>query len=235
MESINIFKGYGKVVNPKNDDHHHQQIPNPNPRTRRLFAISALLLLTLLIGLLIGALIHESTTEPPESPSLDSNSAESVVRAACNVTRYPDSCFASIITAAGLNGSSDPGSVLKVSVEVSVAELSKLTTQLKAMNSGEAALRDCRELVEEALSRLGESERAVADATEAKMKDAQTWIGAAVTDLGTCLEGLEEVGSTALLDEVKVKMNKSKEYTSNALAIVANFHAILDKLHMVPH
>lgn len=236
MESINVFKGYGKVAtNPKSNPlEDHQQNPNPH-RRRRLIAISGLLLVTLLVGLALVALLLDSITESSESPPLSSNSAESTLKIVCNVTRYPDSCLASITTA--LNGSPepDPESILKISMEVAGAEVARLATELKAMhsNSGESALSDCREQVEDAVSRLGESESAIgkgAKVTETKMKDAQTWIGGALTDLDTCLDGLEEVGST-VLDEVKMKMNKSNEYTSNALAIVANFQSILDKLH----
>ncbi|KAM0989031.1 hypothetical protein COP2_013216 [Malus domestica] len=44
----------------------------------------------------------------------------------------------------------------------------------------------------------------------------------------TCLEGLKERGSTSV-EVVKHEMNKSKEYSSNSLAIMANFKGILDK------
>ena len=93
--------------------------------------------------------------------------------------------------------------------------------QLKAMNSDESALRDCREQVDDAVSQLSESLRVmevvgvgagerVSNVTVARMKDIWTWIGAALTDLDTCLDGLEEMGST-LIDEVKDKMNMKLE------------------------
>lgn len=108
------------------------------------------------------------------------------------------------------------------------------------MSLEEAALRDCRGQVEDALSQLNDSVSAMEVGpgekvlTEAKIRDVQTWISGAVTDQETCLDGLLETQSTAL-DEVKKKMQRSKEYTSNSLAIVANIQTILDNLHMPLH
>lgn len=119
MDSINILKGYGKV-NPVD-----QQPPLP-PRTGRrsvllAVSVSAILLLTLTIGLLVGALIHESSAESAEAARLASNLAESI-RAVCRVTKYPDSCFSSL---SSLNSSMrpDPESIFKLSLGVSVKEL----------------------------------------------------------------------------------------------------------------
>lgn len=107
------------------------------------------------------------------------------------------------------------------------------------MNSGDAdaATRDCQDLVEEALSRLNDSAVAIGkggDLTAEKRGDLQTWIGAAETDQETCVDGLEETKS-AVFDKVKAEIDNSMEFTSNALAIVANFESILDKLNLVRH
>ncbi|PRQ16138.1 putative pectinesterase [Rosa chinensis] len=235
MDSINALKGYGKV----NPEHHlevqAQKIPQPPKRPIiTALVISAIVGLTFVIGLMLAALIHESTTEPKdESPSL-SSSAESTIKIVCNVTRYPESCFTSI---SSLNSSPkpDPESILKLSLQVSISELSHLSSVLKTMNS-DAAIRDCRDQVEDALSQLDDSVSAMVVGkalTEAKVKDVQTWISSAVTDQETCLDGLEEMGS-ASVDEVKKKIKKSMDFTSNSLAIVANFKAILDRFSHSP-
>lgn len=242
MDSINVFKGYDKV-NPEHHQEDQAQLSNqkthqPKRPIISTLIISALVGLTLVIGLMLVALIHESTTEPPdESPSL-SNSFESTIKTVCNVTRYPDSCFTSI---SSLNHSPkpDPESIFKLSLQVSISELSHLSWVLKTMNS-DAAIRDCRDQVEDALSRLNDSVSATElgpgeeALTEAKVKDIQTWISSAVTDQETCLDGLEEMGS-AVFDQVKKKMKRSMEFTSNSLAIAANFKAILDEFHIPLH
>ena len=104
-----------------------------------------------------------------------------------------------------------------------------------------AAFSDCRSQIEDGVSRLNVSvvvmevglggEKVL---TETRIRDLQTWISAAMTDQETCLDGLEETGSTAL-DEVKTKMKKSQEYTSNCLAILANIHTLLRKFNMPLH
>ncbi|GMN45656.1 hypothetical protein TIFTF001_014843 [Ficus carica] len=236
MDSINIFKGYGKV----NPNHLQDQNPEASHKRRRLIAISALLFLSLVLGVTIGALIHESATESPEpSPSsLASNSAESTIRSVCNVTRFPDACISSL-TAVNNPPESDPVSILKLSLRVAIAETSRLSSSLRSVNSGDAdaATRDCQDLVEEALSRLNDSAVAIGkggDLTAEKRGDLQTWIGAAETDQETCVDGLEETKS-AVFDKVKAEIDNSMEFTSNALAIVANFESILDKLNLVRH
>jgi pectinesterase inhibitor-like protein len=237
MDPINVFKGYGKVQYLEDQSQHRNTNTNV---TRKPFittvAILAILLLTLTIGLMLGALIHEKETEPPESPSLSSNSAY-MLKAVCNVTRYPESCFSGISNLTSPKPT-DPEAIFKLSLRVSIAELTNFKTIVS--NSNEAALRDCQSQIDDALGRLGDSVAAMEVGpgekvlTEDKISDLQTWISAAMTDQETCLDGLEEMKSTAL-DEVKSKMQRSREYTSNCLAILANIHTLLQKLHMSLH
>ncbi|KAB1199302.1 Pectinesterase 1 [Morella rubra] len=240
MDSVNIFKGYGKV-----NDLEDQSLPrnsNTNATTLKplitTVSIIAILLLTLTIGLMLGALMHQTDDHTPGFPSLSSDSAESI-RAVCSVTRYPESCVSGISSLKfTCKKPADPEAIFKLSLRVSVTALSKFKTSIS--NSNEAALRDCQTQIEDALGRLNDSlaamdvgrgEKAL---TEAKISDLQTWISAAMTDQETCLDGLEEMESTSL-PMVKTNMQKAKEYTSNSLAILANMHTLLDKYHMSLH
>ncbi|KAK4750422.1 hypothetical protein SAY87_003904 [Trapa incisa] len=89
------------------------------------------------------------------------------------------------------------------------------------------ALGDCETLLDDAHSHLSDSVSAAAldpgekILTDMKISNIQTLVSAAMTDQETCLDGLEEMGS-ALLDEVRTTMQRSKEMMSNSLAIVAN-------------
>lgn len=102
------------------------------------------------------------------------------------------------------------------------------------------ALPDCKDQIDDALSRLNDSLSAMEVApgekalTDAKISDIQTWISAVVTDQETCVDGLEEMKSPAL-GEVKGKMQRSREYTSNSLAIVANIRTLLQHFNMALH
>ncbi|KAK4842788.1 hypothetical protein QYF36_000060 [Acer negundo] len=254
MDSINIIKGYNKV------NHTHENQPPPPHKsstttTQKRFStaatVAAIIFLTLFIGLMLAALIHESTNEPTESSSsssLSSNLAESI-KTVCGVTQYPDSCFTSISSLNNNNISlisqknPDPETIFKLSLRVTINELTNVSSLFKTLNErhSEAALRDCTSQFEDAVSRLkdsmsemeveGPGEKML---TERKVNDIQTWISAAITDQETCLDGLEEMGSTAV-DEVKAKLKKSKEFLSNSLAIIAKIHMLLHKFDLNMH
>ncbi|KAF5477015.1 hypothetical protein F2P56_003694 [Juglans regia] len=238
MDSVNIFKGYGKVNDLEDQSSQHRNTTTPSRKPLIFtFSILAILLLTLTIGVWLGALIHHTETEPPEFPPLSS------IRVVCEVTRYPESCFSSI-SSLNLNPNppspepADPEAIFKLSLRVSIAELSNFKPTIS--NSNEAALRDCRSQIEEAMGQLNDSLVAMDVGpgekvlTEAKIGDLKTWISAAMTDQETCLDGLEEMESTAL-QAVKTKMQKAREYTSNSLAILANIHTLLGQFHMSLH
>ncbi|KAM3703630.1 hypothetical protein ACJW31_04G111500 [Castanea mollissima] len=246
MDSINFIKGYGKVQ----DLEFQHQSPNPNTNTQKkppvtAASILAILFLSLTLGAMFGVLVHKSVSDPPDLPSSSSsNSAEhdtdSVIKAVCNVTHYPDSCFSSITSLSSQN-LTDPEAIFKLSLRVSIAELSNFKNTMISNSNQGAAFSDCQSQIEDAVSRLNDSVVAIEVGpgggkvlTETKIGDLQSWISAAMTDQETCLDGLEETGSTAL-DEVKTKMKKSQEYTSNCLAILANIHTLLRNFNMPLH
>ncbi|CAN6283666.1 unnamed protein product [Urochloa humidicola] len=103
-----------------------------------------------------------------------------------------------------------------------------------------AALRDCASTTSAAanlarqssseLDRLDAAQTAAASAgggvssREARweVSNAKTWLSAAMTDEGTCADGLEEAGATASPagKEVTTGVVSVRQYTSNALALV---------------
>ncbi|XAR65469.1 Pectinesterase [Bertholletia excelsa] len=240
MESINFIKGYGKV-----DQLEDQSPINYNKRPGKpLIAviISLIVLLTVVIGVMVGALIYESNTEPPES------SSESI-RAVCSVTQYPDSCFTSI-TSSLSNSKHNLGSfkphpemILKHSIWVARDEVETVCPVPKMMmgrcmdRRSESAMSDCVSLFGDSLSRLNESVTAIGgeeELTEAKIGDLKTWISSAMTDQETCMDGLKEMGSTTV-DEVRTKVQRSKEYMSNSLAILSSYKTVLGKFDLKMH
>ncbi|XP_061351775.1 pectinesterase 3-like [Gastrolobium bilobum] len=242
MGTLEMFKGYSKVE----EDHHHLEDQRQQQRHSKIckpltatFSIFAMVFLTLTIAFALATLIHHVNTESPEEEPL--NSAESI-RAVCNVTRFPDSCFSAI--SSSTQNPTDPEAILRLSLRVTVDELSKVASSLRAMasNSKGSALVDCKDQMDDALSRLNDSLSAMAadggccgSLTDAKISDIQTWVSAAVTDQQTCLDGLEEMGLVGAVVEVKSMMKSSTEYTSNSLAIVANIRTLLHQFHMPLH
>lgn len=241
--SIKIFKGYDRLPNPNNENHPSTTATThkPSPRNRLITAaISVTLLLTLTLAALILALVHESTTEPPDSP------AESLT-AVCSVTPHPTLCFNSINNN---NDSSlaltDPELIFALSLKVSFNELKNLASLPQTLISktndarSESALGDCGSLFSDAAGQLGDSVKAVEVGPgekvldEVKIGDLNAWISAAMTCEETCLDGLEEVGST-VVGEVRERVQRSKEYLSNSLAILANIQTLLHKFHLALH
>ncbi|XP_054794860.1 pectinesterase 3-like [Prosopis cineraria] len=245
MDSFKFFHGYGKV-----GDHLEDQSSLPaSPKRNTLVAtvsVLAILFLTLTIGVTLGALMHSSDSGPPESrsaPSAVNTDIASSIRTVCNVTHFPASCCSSISSlTASLQNPNDPESILKLSLRVSHDELSNLSSSLRSLASTSyaLALSDCKDQIDDALSRLNDSVLAMDVApgdkalTDAKINDIQTWISAALTDQETCLDGLEETES-AELGEVKGKMQRSREYTSNSLAIAANIRILLQRFNVRLH
>ncbi|XP_057806423.1 pectinesterase 3 [Salvia miltiorrhiza] len=230
MELINFAKGYGKVNPAEAEDNPPDSPPNHQRRRIIAFSLAVFLTLTITITSLITVLIHESAAES-EPSQLASNSADPL-KTVCSVTRYPNSCFSSI---SPLNSppSNNPLQFFNLSLHASLLEVSSLKSQLPEPNT-EPAMKDCAELFDGAASQLGRSAELICVGpgeevlTEMRISDLQTWISAALTDLDTCLDGLAEMGSTAV-GEWKLKVQKAKEYISNTLAILTNIRSLSQK------
>ncbi|KAJ6426631.1 hypothetical protein OIU84_022264 [Salix udensis] len=246
MESINLFRGYGKV-NPHLEDQspHHQY--TSSKRRILIFSVSSILLLTLIIGLALAALIHESNSESEESLYLSSSNPAESIKTVCDMTQYPSSCFSSI---SSLNSPAkpDPEVIFKLSLQVSISDLKNLSSFLISFNdvSSQAAVKDCVSQFDDSLSRLNDSLSAMEVGpgekmlTLEKVKDIQTWVSAAMTDQDTCIDGLEEMGSK-FLDEIKAKIERSKEFlsfgTKTSAAIYPHqtqvFNSLVDRVQNV--
>ncbi|WJX38069.1 hypothetical protein P8452_25765 [Trifolium repens] len=160
--------------------------------------ISIIIVILFLTFTLSFTLFYHTNSTESQTPL---NSTESI-RSVCNVTRFPDSCFTAI--SSSTQNPTDPKTILKISILASIKELNKFASSLKANSNGHA-LGDCNEMIDEA-----------------------TWVSAALTDQQTCVDGLEEVGfSVNSVEKVKKIMQRSNEYISNSLAIVANIRNLL--------
>ncbi|KAK4257181.1 hypothetical protein QN277_006803 [Acacia crassicarpa] len=243
MNSSKFVHGYGKVSDHLEDQPSFPRAPNRKPLVA-FISVLAILFLTLSVGVTLGALIHHNSNSAPRStPSTANSGIAASIRTVCNVTRFPASCYSSISSlTTPLQNPNDPESILKLSLRVSHDELSKLSSSLRilASTSNSSALPDCKDQIDDALSRLNDSLSAMDVSpgdkalTDVKINDIQTWISAAMTDQETCLDGLEETESAALR-EMKGKMQRSREYTSNSLAIVANIRILLQRFNMSLH
>lgn len=242
MDPINFIKGYNKLNHLED-----QAAPSTHTHKKPLLitiTISFILLFTLIIGAVVGALVHHSYTQSPEYPSLSSSYADSI-KTICNVTQYPVSCFSTLST---LNASPkfDPELIFMASLKISFTHLSNLSSFPKTLilrakdPRSEAALRDCESLLEDASAQVNNTISAMEVGpgkkmmTESKIEDMRTWLSSAITDQETCLDGLEELNSS-VVEEVKNAMQPSTEFTSNSLAILANIKVLLQNFNLTMH
>ncbi|QCE13953.1 pectinesterase 3-like [Vigna unguiculata] len=229
MDSLKMLKGYGKI---ERDQQHGIEDQQRSPKSQiskpvitTTISVFAILSLTLILSFAIASIAHHQATESQQL----SNSAESI-RVVCNVTRFPAACLAAIPPSVN---TTDPQTILLLSLRASLHALQSLASSLHATKGG--ALADCKDQFDDALSRLNDSLSAAAALTDKAVGDVHTWVSAAVTDQQTCLDGLEEAGDAAGLEKMKKMMKRSEEYTSNSLAIVANFRDLLRHFNMKLH
>lgn len=245
MDSINSFKGYGKVDEV-------EELAFRRKKRRRLITliILILLLLTLITAAVVGIFLHKRSSSSPNTLPPPALTPAASLKAVCSVTQYPASCFSSISSIASSN-TTDP-ELLKLSLKVAIDELSSLShypTKLKAETNDirlKSALQVCETMFDDALDRLndsatslevGEGEKLLSDS---KISDLKTWLSTAITDQETCLDSLEELNATkhfnaTVVEEMKAAMQNSTEYASNSLAIVARILGLLTDLNIRIH
>lgn len=246
MDSINSFKGYGKVDEV-------EELAFRRKKRRRLITliILILLLLTLITAAVVGIFLHKRSSSSPNTLPPPALTPAASLKAVCSVTQYPASCFSSISSIAPSN-TTVPELLFKLSLKVAIDELSSLShypTKLKAETNDirlKSALQVCETMFDDALDRLndsatslevGEGEKLLSDS---KISDLKTWLSTAITDQETCLDSLDELNATkhfnaTVVEEMKAAMQNSTEYASNSLAIVARILGLLTDLNIRIH
>lgn len=248
MDSINSFKGYDKV------DELEQQAYRKKTRKRMIILIlSSIVLLSVIIAAVAGTVIHNRNTSSSSgnsAPSTELTPAASL-KAVCNVTQYPNSCFSSISSVA--NNTTDPELLFKLSLRVAIDDLSKLAKYPAKLRANvndpreQRAIDVCGSVFDDAVDRLNETISSLEAAggsgggkilSPAKIDDIKTWLSAAITNQETCLDAIEELNSTAaneILQDLRSAMRNSTEFTSNSLAIVTKIISLLADFNIPIH
>ena len=182
MDSINFIKGYGKVQ----DLELQHQSPNPNTHTQKkplvtVVSILAILFLSLTLGAMFGVLVHMAASNPPDLPSSSSSNSvehdtDSVIKAVCNVTRYPNSCFSSITSSCSSPQKfTNPEAIFKLSLRVAITELSNFKNTMISNSNQGAAFANCQSQIKDVVSRLNDSVVAmeVRDRDERQRRESQ--------------------------------------------------------------
>ncbi|KAL6643583.1 hypothetical protein ACP70R_018349 [Stipagrostis hirtigluma subsp. patula] len=185
-----------------------------------------------------------------ESPATAS-AAETFLRDRCATTLYPTLCYDSLLPYSDTFQTSYVR-LAGVAANVTGTRLCALTARIKDLvgnvsvsdaggdrrPSETAAMRDCENTISDAadlakrssaeLSRLDSADETTTEAGGSSsqrrlaVSNAKTWLSAAMTNEGTCADGLEEAGAeeTPAGKEVNDGVSGVKQYTSNALALV---------------
>lgn len=233
MDSINSFKGYGKV-----DPVEEAAFRKKTRKRLIILTVSIVLLVGIIIGAVIGVVVHKNNKSPSSSSPSSSNSV-AALNAVCKQTLYPESCYSSI-SALNLGNTADPEELFRISLRVVIDSMRSLSQTIitKTVDPGaKKAFEVCQEVVDDALDRLNDTLNAM-DVNESKgekflsvskLNDLKTWLSATITDQETCLDALDEFNATASLGDA---MDKPAQYASNSLSIVAKILGVLAKFNV---
>nr|GLL28109.1 21 kDa protein-like [Ipomoea trifida] len=168
-----------------------------------------------------AARIHQSNY-----PHTDIKNYE-FIKTSCGVTLYPKLCYDSLSPYA--NSVSTAAQLADAALDVSLKAarsasetVAKLSRERGALGAREArAVVDCVENMEDSVDELERCAGEMKDLGGQRMGNVMTWVSAALTDEGTCMDGFEESGKI-----VKGRIRKCivhvAQLTSNALALIKN-------------
>lgn len=183
----------------------------------------------LLFSLLLASLlISEPMVMLTVSADQDSTS---FIRKSCSRTLYVDLCYSSLSRYAGQVGN-DPVMLARFAMNVTIGSLKPLSMYIDSVlhhtaSSEVAALKDCSELISDATDLVRKSEKEVTglegmvgSKVKRRIGNAQTWLSAAITDEGTCVDGFGDASGGTVEQKVRQKVTRAKQLTSNSLAFV---------------
>ncbi|KAL2545927.1 Plant invertase/pectin methylesterase inhibitor superfamily protein [Forsythia ovata] len=163
----------------------------------------------------------------------------SYIRTSCGTTLYPELCYKSL---AGYSNAvqQDPARLARVAVGVSLSRAKRMAAYVSnlsreadygADHRAAAAIHDCFSLFGDAIDQMRDSLKQMrrlsgsGEALRFQMSNVQTWMSAALTNEDTCTDGFEDVPDGPMKVDVCSRVVKTKEVTSNALALVNSFVA----------
>ncbi|KAL7604879.1 pectinesterase [Lactuca sativa] len=200
-----------------------------------LTAFASILLLSALIGIVVGVKSRNSTTE-----TITVSAAHAVVRSSCSATLYPDLCYSVISSHPGMHKNiKKQKDVIELAVNITTNavehnyfHIKKLTTRKGRSQRQIAALHDCLEMVSETLDELHD---VMKDLEEYQTKrslrqhadDLKTLMSSTLTNQETCLDGFShDTADKNLRRSLKKSNDWVEKMCSNALAMICNMTSI---------
>ncbi|XP_050219983.1 pectinesterase 3-like [Mercurialis annua] len=234
----NSFSTYSKVEARQQSEASFRQ----NSRKRLIIiSLSIVVLIAIIVGASVGILANDNKSKTNDPSSSPSSSVSSDIKAICNVTIYPDSCYSSMSSSIkSENPNPRPKDLFLLSLNITLNELKNLSSLPRKITQKykneindpllQSALHDCEILFMDAVDQVNESISTVqVSQGDFKIDDIRTWLSTAITDQETCVDGLKETGKhLSIADEVRFAMTNSTEFTSNSLAIASIVMRVLD-------
>ncbi|KAG9142243.1 hypothetical protein Leryth_007675 [Lithospermum erythrorhizon] len=195
-----------------------------------IIVISSIVLAAVVVAAVVGVSSQEKGDK-----SGGKDSISSALKAVCNATLYPESCYSSMSPLVNSNNVS-PADFPKLAVQVAVNELSRASVKFfqhdavknAKDNMTKLALESCQELLSLAIDHLNESlavtDKSILDAFD----DLGTWLSSAGTYQETCIDALLENnnGTSSPLSLIASDILRlPSEYTSNSLAIISSIQS----------
>lgn len=190
-----------------------------------IIAVSSIVFVGCIVAAVVGIKLGKNNGN---SSASNSNSFSTAIKAVCDITLYPQSCYNSL---GPLAKSKDlnPQDIYKLSVQVAVDELSRASDvffnlpELKNISDPMAvkALDSCHDLLSLALDSLNESLSIPKKSLREAFADLKTRLSAAGTYQQTCIDGLGSA-APAFASVASHNFKNSGESTSNGLSIIDN-------------
>ncbi|CAL5442161.1 unnamed protein product [Camellia sinensis] len=166
---------------------------------------------------------------------IPTNANTDFIKKSCTITLYPQLCYDSLsIFAHKIKTSRKNLATFAISVTLSAAQsASDFVTKLSkspGLSPVEAsALADCVELSGDSVDELSRSLKEIANTNFGdpnfgrEVNDIQTFVSAALTDFGTCFDGISKKASGQVKTKVGTQVLNVEHLASNALAFISSY------------
>ncbi|MCD7452626.1 hypothetical protein HAX54_017605 [Datura stramonium] len=210
---------------PNSNDQENKSARKKTIKRISIIAISSIVFVGCVVAAVVG-ITHAKNNG--NSSGTNSNSFSTAIKAVCDITLYPQSCYNSLGPLSKSNNLK-PHDIYKLSVQVAVDELSRASDEffnlpeLKNISDPRAvkALESCHDLLSLALDSLNESLSIPKKSLSEAFSDLKTRLSAAGTYQQTCIDGFGNI-TYAFASIASHNLKNSGEYTSNSLSIIDN-------------
>ncbi|EYU38316.1 hypothetical protein ABFS82_10G114900 [Erythranthe guttata] len=224
-----LINPYAKVHEPDQDINLIASANRAKKRRRNIviFTFSAIILACVVVAALAGVVVSRAKNETSRQQN-ESLIISSKIKAICNSTLYPSSCYTSLAPLAINSGHFNPREIFRLSIQVAIDELLDVSGKFNSSNNNMyndnatmAAVESCLQLLSLSIDHLNSSLTVNFDLTDLvnAFDDLRTWLSMAGTYQQTCIDGFE---NTPFIGTVVQALQNSTEFTSNSLAIITS-------------